>query len=141
MEKIALLRRAKCNSQEIGKKIIIDKWENSLQNHFLTIFSFPTYLFNRCNFFLPISLELHFTWRNRAIFCNCKLLFPLRRPIRLNQLQNLIDPTPRPYRSATPLSYKSWEGIISQKILVKDLLIFDSQNNLWTNSLNGVKRG
>ena len=42
LEKIAPLRRAKCNSAEIGKqnkkKYLKDKWENSVQNHFLTNF-------------------------------------------------------------------------------------------------------
>ena len=43
-EKITPLRRAKCNSEEIGKKrnniYKIDQRENSVQNHTLTIFCF-----------------------------------------------------------------------------------------------------
>ena len=43
--------------------------------------------------FLPISSELHFVCHNGAIFS--KWLFPLRRPL----LQNLMDPTTKPYGS------------------------------------------
>ena len=112
LEKIAPSRRAKCNSEQIGKKKIhlfkIDKWENSVQNHFLSIFFFP--LIFPIPLRTPLLQNLGFSYN----FCfptylsnSIKNTLTPEPWIQLQDLKDLLPPSRRAKRTRTFLSFQN----------------------------------